>query len=43
MLVFAVIILKMNLNLLPNIAYSMCINKDFLDNERAIEQEEKAF
>lgn len=33
----------MNLNLLPNIAYSMCINKEFLDNERAIEQEEKAF
>eukprot|EP00347_Sterkiella_histriomuscorum_P013057 403366182 len=33
----------MNINILPNIAYSMCINKEFLDSEKALEQEEKNF
>lgn len=31
------------MNILPNIAYSMCINKEFLDTEKALEIEEKNF
>ena len=33
----------MNFNVLPNIAYSMCINHDFIDSEKALEMEEKAY
>jgi len=33
----------MNLNILPNIAYSMCINKEFYDSEKALEIEEKNY
>lgn len=33
----------MNLNVLPNISYSMCLNKEFLDTEKATELEEKNF
>jgi hypothetical protein len=32
-----------SMNVMPNIAYSMCINKQFQDNELALELEEKAF
>lgn len=33
----------MNFNVLPNVAYSMCMNIEFHDNERALEIEEKLF
>ena len=33
----------MNINVLPNLAYSMCINKDFYDTEKALEMEEKLY
>ena len=33
----------MNITILPNIAYSMCINKEYLDSEKALDFEEKLF
>ena len=33
----------MNINIFPNIAYTMCINKEFIDSEKALDLEEKLF
>lgn len=33
----------MNLNIYPSIAYSMCINHEYFDSEKALELEEKLF
>ena len=31
------------LNVMPNMAYAACLNRDFLDTEKALELEEKHF
>jgi len=31
------------LNVMPNMAYSACLNREFLQSEKALEQEEKHF
>lgn len=33
----------MNLNMLPNISYSMCLNKEYPDTEKALDLEEKQY